>query len=63
MSMALRAVDHEQGPDVARLMIDAGKALDRFRILRDEEDGLVQIPGDLPSVTSAEFVRRFSVVP
>ncbi len=44
---ALRLIDDEQGPDIARLMIDAGKALDGCCILQDQEDRMVQIPGDL----------------
>jgi len=42
----LSAVDYEQRPNVTRLMVGAGKALNPCIILRNKEDRLVQIPLD-----------------
>ena len=40
----LSAIDHEQGPDVARLMVCAGKTLNLGVVLGNKENRLVQIP-------------------
>ena len=40
MTASLGAVDDEQSPDIARLMVRAGEALHARFILRDEKDRL-----------------------
>ncbi len=47
MPAVLRLVDHEQCPDVARLRINAGEALNPFRVLRNQENAMVHVPNDL----------------
>ena len=42
----LSAVDYKQRPNVTRLMVGAGKALNPCIILRNKENRLVQIPLD-----------------
>ena len=42
----LSAVDHEQRPDVTRLVVGAGEALNPGVILGNKENRLVQIPLD-----------------
>jgi hypothetical protein len=46
MTAPLSAVDHKQRPDITRLMVRAGKALNPCIILRNKENRLVQIPLD-----------------
>ena len=47
MAPALRFVDDEQRPDIARLVIDAGKPLHTGLVFGDEENRLGHIPCDL----------------
>ena len=42
----LSAIDHEQSPDVTRLMVCAGKTLNSGIVLGNKENRLVQIPFD-----------------
>ena len=42
----LSAIDHEQRPDVTRLMVCAGEALNPGIVLGNKENRLVQIPLD-----------------
>ena len=42
----LSAIDHEQSPDVTRLMVCAGKTLNLGVVLGNKENRLVQIPRD-----------------
>ena len=46
MTAPLSPVDHEQSPDVARLMVRAGEALNPRIVLGNKENRLVQIPLD-----------------
>jgi hypothetical protein len=46
MPSAVSFVDDEQSPDIPCLMVHAGKTLDGCRILRDQKDGMVQIPSN-----------------
>ena len=46
MTSPLSPVDHEQSPDVTRLMVRAGEALNPRIVLGNKENRLVQIPLD-----------------
>jgi hypothetical protein len=63
MTAPLSPVDHEQSPDVARLMVGAGEALNPRIVLGNKENRLVQIPRDFLGVTSDGSSSRFSAVP
>jgi len=46
MTTSLSAIDHEQRPDVTRLMVCAGKTLNLGIVLGNKKNRLVQIPVD-----------------
>ena len=46
MTTSLSAIDHEQRPDVTRLVVCAGKTLNLGIVLGHKENRLVQIPLD-----------------
>jgi hypothetical protein len=46
MTTSLSPVDHEQRPNVTRLMVCAGEALNPRIVLGNKENRLVQIPVD-----------------
>ena len=47
MTASLGAIDHEQRPNVTRLMVGAGEALDPCIVLGNKENRLIEIPLDL----------------
>jgi len=46
VTATLSAIDHEQRPDVTRLVVCAGKTLNSGIVLGNKENRLVQIPLD-----------------
>ena len=57
MAPTLSLVGHEQGPDIAGLMVRTYEALKIRLVLGHEEDGIVQIPRDLRIADAARIAQ------